>query len=215
MLRSVTGGSYSTPNGTRSDWYEVQVGNQRGYVAAYYVSKGTSQSSPVQPSPITQNPLLTQQGAQYFKDRPQFYGASGNGYAKAGYGSSVNGTNAYREGNCTWYAYGRLKELGFNPDNIMNGYPNANEWGKVLRNGARIVSSPQPGDVAQWYLNGQNHVAIVEKVEGDYIWISESQAYMDYDNNLPGSEIYPGAGTLHRVVKYTKNVPHRYIRLQK
>jgi N-acetylmuramoyl-L-alanine amidase/nucleoid-associated protein YgaU/surface antigen len=159
------------------------------------------------------NPLLTRQGISYFTSRSQFYGASGNGYAKHGFGSSVNGTNAYREGNCTWYAYGRLKELGVNPDNIMNGYPHANEWGKSLRNGATIVSSPKAGDVAQWHLNGQNHVAIVEKVEGNYIWISESQAYGDYDGNLPGSEIYPGAGTLHRVMKYTKNVPHRYIRL--
>ena len=44
ILRSVNGATYRTPNGqTRSDWYEVQVGNQRGYVAGYYVSQGHTQ----------------------------------------------------------------------------------------------------------------------------------------------------------------------------
>ena len=42
ILRSVTGGSYPTPNGNRTDWYEIEVNGQRGYAAAYYISKGTS-----------------------------------------------------------------------------------------------------------------------------------------------------------------------------
>ncbi|MEH1952284.1 CHAP domain-containing protein [Nostoc sp.] len=161
-------------------------------------------------------PLLTQQKPQYFKDRLQFYGKQGNGYSLYGYGSSVIGTNTYREGNCTWYAYGRLKELGFNPDDIMNGYPDANQWGNVLRNGARILTRneiPQLGDVAQ-YNNGQNHVAIVEKVENGYVYLSESQAYANYDGDVDGDGKI-NAGTLHRVVKYTVSNPHRYIRLSR
>jgi murein DD-endopeptidase MepM/ murein hydrolase activator NlpD len=56
ILRSVTGSSYSTPSGNRSDWYEVQAGNQKGYVAAYYVTKGTNNTNPTNPQ-SWQNPL--------------------------------------------------------------------------------------------------------------------------------------------------------------
>ncbi|MEA5597693.1 ricin-type beta-trefoil lectin domain protein [Rivularia sp. UHCC 0363] len=178
-----------------------------------------SSAEQIQPPPPPPNlggtPLLTQQSPQYFRNRLQFYGRQGNGYSATGYGSSVIGTNNFREGNCTWYAYGRLKELGFNPDNIMNGYPNANVWGSVLRNGARILNrneTPRLGDVAQWYINGQNHVAIVEKVENGYVTLSESQAYADYDGDVDGDRRL-NAGTLHRVVRYTVNNPQRYIRL--
>ncbi|MBD1902053.1 ricin-type beta-trefoil lectin domain protein [Trichocoleus sp. DQ-A3] len=170
-------------------------------------------------SPPGSNPILIQQGVQYFKDRPQFYGTQGNGYAYYGYGSSLLGTNHFGiEGNCVWYAYGRLKELGFNPGDIMSGFPNANQWGSVLRNGARNLGSgetPQFGDVAQWYLNGRNHVAVVEKVEGGYVYLSESHWGEDFDGDLDNDGISAGDGTLHRTIKYSVTNPQRYIRLMK
>jgi surface antigen len=85
-----------------------------------------------------------------------------------------------------------------------------------LHNGARILSrneTPQFGDVAQWYKNGQNHVAIVEKVENGNVTLSESHYTTDYDGDVDGN---PNTiGTLHRVVTYTVNNPERYIRLSK
>lgn len=162
-------------------------------------------------------PLLTTQGTQYFKNRPQFYMAQGNGYAQYGYGSSLLANNSWgKEGNCTWYAYGRLKELGFNPNDVMNGYPNANEWGSVLRKGARILNSgetPRVGDVAQWLWNNQNHVAIVEKVEKGNVWLSESNWATDKDGDKDGDGIKQGDGTFHYIVQYSATNPHRYIRL--
>jgi len=162
-------------------------------------------------------PLLTTQAAQYFKNRPQFYMAQGNGYAQYGYGSSLLANNSWgKEGNCTWYAYGRLKELGFNPNDVMNGYPHANEWGSVLRKGARILNSgetPRVGDVAQWLWNGQNHVAIVEKVENGNVWLSESNWETDKDGDKDGDGIKQGDGTFHYIVQYSATNPHRYIRL--
>ncbi len=162
-------------------------------------------------------PLLTTQGAQYFKNRPQFYMAQGNGYAQYGYGSTLLANNSWgKEGNCTWYAYGRLKELGFNPNDVMNGYPHANEWGSVLRKGARILNSgetPRVGDVAQWLWNGQNHVAIVEKVENGNVWLSESNWATDKDGDKDGDGIKQGDGTFHYIVQYSATNPHRYIRL--
>jgi hypothetical protein len=43
ILKSVTGGGYTTPRGShRDDWYQVEVNGKKGYVAAYYVSEGSS-----------------------------------------------------------------------------------------------------------------------------------------------------------------------------
>jgi murein DD-endopeptidase MepM/ murein hydrolase activator NlpD len=45
ILGSVTGATYNPGNGNRNDWYEVEVDGKRGFVAAYYVSKGTNSGS--------------------------------------------------------------------------------------------------------------------------------------------------------------------------
>jgi hypothetical protein len=41
ILEKVTGGTYSG----RNDWYKVKVGDQIGYVAAYYISEGSNNNS--------------------------------------------------------------------------------------------------------------------------------------------------------------------------
>lgn len=45
ILRSVTGGTYTVGNSNRNDWYEVEVSGKRGFVAAYFVTKGTNPGS--------------------------------------------------------------------------------------------------------------------------------------------------------------------------
>lgn len=51
ILKSVTGGSYTTPTGSsRKDWYQVEANGKKGYVAAYYVDVTSDNSSPSQPS---------------------------------------------------------------------------------------------------------------------------------------------------------------------
>ncbi|MFP4006858.1 MAG: CHAP domain-containing protein, partial [Spirulinaceae cyanobacterium] len=168
-----------------------------------------------------ETPLLTRQTYQYFQNRPQFYGTEGNYFAQTGYGSSVLGTNSWgQEGNCTWYAYGRLKELGFNPDDILlpPGNRNAGQWGGVLKNGARILGAnetPQIGDVAQ-YTGSPGHVAIVEKVENGRVYLSESHWSTDRDGiDSDGDGKFAGDGTFHRIVNYSIGNPSRYIRLAK
>jgi surface antigen len=159
-------------------------------------------------------PLLTQQGPQYFKDRPQFY-TTGNIFAQSRYGSSLVNNTGSTEGNCTWYAHGRVKELGGNSAALNSMRGNANQWHLQLSNGARILArneSPQLGDIAQWSLNGQNHVAVVERVYTDQngvrrIVVSESH----YSTNFDGG----GSGTLHRIFDYRADNPSRYIRVPK
>ncbi|MEG4495252.1 S8 family serine peptidase [Microcoleus sp. D3_18_C4] len=341
ILRSVQGGTYNPGNGNRNDWYEIEVGGKRGYVAAYYVDKGSSNQNPglqfstvtskatgkaldaggsnnsvyphpspnagnefqqwgfekvgdyymiinkatgkaldagggnntlpyIHPNPNTQNPfhlwnlqqvgdaymivnkatgkaldsgaengnqiymhptpmswnpfhlwklnlpnggnpghlnpLVTRQGAQYFKDRPQFY-TTGNIFAQSMYGSSLVGGRGYTEGNCTWYAHGRLLQMGKNPSALRTMSGNANQWHNQMSNGTGAFSSPQVGDIAQWTANGANHVAVVEQVHSNgTITISESH----YDTNWDGGS----SGTLHWVRTISASSPTRYIRVR-
>ena len=84
-------------------------------------------------------------------------------------------------GNCTWYAYGRTYELtgeipteaGF----IGNGY----EWWEANKISGKYKygSTPKVGAIAVWKSSlpgsgGSGHVAIVEKIEDNKVYISES-----------------------------------------
>ena len=84
-------------------------------------------------------------------------------------------------GNCTWYAYGRTYELtgeipteaGF----IGNGY----EWWQAnkISGKYRYGSTPKVGAIAVWKSSlpgsgGSGHVAVVEKIEDNKVYISES-----------------------------------------
>lgn len=84
-------------------------------------------------------------------------------------------------GNCTWYAYGRIYELtgeipteaGF----IGNGY----EWWEAnkISGKYRYGSTPKVGAIAVWKSSlpgsgGSGHVAVVEKIEDNKVYISES-----------------------------------------
>ncbi len=151
------------------------------------------------------NPLLGRQGVDYFKARPQYY-ISGNIFSLSNYGSHLVDGRSRTEGNCTWYAHGRLLELGGNRAALQSMNGNANEWHYQISNGSQIVSSPQPGDIAQWTSNGANHVAVVEQVNSDgTIVISESH----YNTNWDGG----GAGTLHHVRTISASNPDRFIRV--
>ncbi len=151
------------------------------------------------------NPLVTRQGAQYFRDRPQFY-TTGNIFAQSMYGSSLVGGRGSTEGNCTWYAHGRLLEMGKNRSALRTMSGHAKQWHYQMSNGTQAFSSPQVGDIAQWTANGANHVAVVEQVHSNgTITISESH----YSTNLDGG----GDGTLHWVKTISASSPTRYIRV--
>jgi surface antigen len=88
-------------------------------------------------------------------------------------------SNPVAQGNCTWYASGRSKELGRNASNVNRLTADAGNWDDQAR-AARISMSKTPsvGAIAQWEAannNGFGHVAVVERVNGDgTILISES-----------------------------------------
>lgn len=91
-------------------------------------------------------------------------------------------------GNCTWYANGRLRELGYSKDDLDKLIHDASKWDDIAQdNGIPISKTPSVGSIAQTDsgANGMGHVAVVEsKNADDTITVSESS----YAGNNPSSE---------------------------
>lgn len=73
--------------------------------------------------------------------------------------------------NCVGYAWGRAYEILGTKPKLSKG--NAKNWYSYNKNGGYYSygSTPKLGAIMCW---GGNHVAVVEKIEGNYITISES-----------------------------------------
>lgn len=94
--------------------------------------------------------------------------------------------NAYAPGNCTWYCYNRMKQLG---KSIYPYMGNANQWvhNYTQTPGARLVDTPRRGDVII-FTNGvanssplYGHVAMIEYVNSDGSFvISEMNVQGEY-----------------------------------
>jgi subtilisin family serine protease/surface antigen len=82
-------------------------------------------------------------------------------------------SNPNAKGNCTWYANGRLRELGYSSTDLDRLVGNAADWdNQAQAAGIPISRTPTVGSIAQWE---SNHVAVVEQVNSDgTIVISES-----------------------------------------
>jgi len=82
------------------------------------------------------------------------------------------------KGNCTWYAYGRLLELGYKKSDINALTGQANQWANQAKNSKenfRVDQTPQLHSIAQSDTLNYGHVAVVEAVNNDgTINISES-----------------------------------------
>ena len=90
-------------------------------------------------------------------------------------------------GNCTWYANGRLRELGYSSADLNRLIGDASTWVDTARaNGIPVGTVPTVGAIAQTVLDGHSmgHVAVVERLNGDgTIVISESSYYFDATNH--------------------------------
>ena len=77
-------------------------------------------------------------------------------------------------GNCTWYAHGRLWELGFNTTQLNAMTGDASRWDEqALAAGIPVDTTPSVGAIAQ--SDSQDHVAVVESVNSDgTITVTES-----------------------------------------
>ncbi|MGB5963587.1 MAG: CHAP domain-containing protein [Coleofasciculaceae cyanobacterium] len=183
-------------------WFRLQerIDGQERWVPSAYMIGYPPSKPPTQPNctptPIGQigQPDFTL--AVYRQDNP-FWRA---GYAPS-FTNPPNPKLGKSQGNCTWYASGRAKQLGRNAANVNRMTGNAQEWGTQARN-ANIPTSriPQVGAIAQW---DSNHVAVVEKVNSDgTVLISESS----YSSQIGGSYDY-----LYKTRTIAANNPTRFI----
>ena len=96
-------------------------------------------------------------------------------------GVNYNSSGSYPVGQCTWYAFNRVKQLGKSVDDYMG---NGGEWatkGKAL--GYEVSQKPKAG----WLISFKpgvagsdaryGHVAFVEVVRPEGILISEGNVY--------------------------------------
>ena len=96
--------------------------------------------------------------------------------------------NRYAAGNCTWYAYERRLQLG-RP--IGSFWGHAKAWSDSARAAGFVVNDvPAPGAIIQntWGGFGYGHVGIVERVDGQNIYIMEMN-YKGY--NIISPRIVP------------------------
>ncbi len=130
-------------------------------------------------------PMATSEASAAFKVRtsmPEFDSAEGkafyytddNVFYKYNYGPNKKYSilrGGYVSGNCTWYAYGRASEILGKPLNT-NFRWGANNWWSVNKKGNYYPygSEPKVGAIACY----TNHVAVVEKIVGSKVYVSES-----------------------------------------
>lgn len=80
--------------------------------------------------------------------------------------------NSYALGNCTWYVFNRMHQLGKSINPVMG---NANQWvsNYIMTPGAKLVDTPRRGDIVIFTNGAANsspmfgHVAVVEYVNSD------------------------------------------------
>ena len=104
------------------------------------------------------------------KSSNPYYNRSLNAYSQSGYGMP----------NCTAYAYGRIYEITGEKPLIKSG--NAGSWWFTNKrnNYYDYGKEPKLGAIACW----SGHVAVVEKIEGSTVTISQSHWGGRYFDNL-------------------------------
>jgi len=164
--------------------------------SAYYGSKGTFISSanlpPVLPAIMSYNDFInTYQTKSWY--------TSANPYSS----SYTDDSGVYHPGNCTWYAYGRMLQLGYSKSALDAIRGDASKWGyNAAKAGFQVSGTPTVGSIAVWdgdySYGGKNkgssgHVAIVERVYDDgSIDISEANWSLSrYDTRLHISKYEP------------------------
>ncbi|MGG5315241.1 glucosaminidase domain-containing protein [Enterococcus sp. AZ072] len=96
-------------------------------------------------------------------------------------GKNYNSSGSYPVGQCTWYAYNRVKQLGKSVDEFMG---NGGEWGATgQRLGYKVSQQPKAGWLVSFSPGTAGsdtrygHVAFVEAVGSEGILISEGNVY--------------------------------------
>lgn len=164
----IGGPTYQTAGGYTGNWYEVSwdsgppLYGQVGWSADYLLSLAPSAGDVSEPNLAN---------SYYTTNNPYF-----PNYAPNSIGGSI-GTF----GNCTWYAYGRMLELGYS-QTLLYAFAlhDAYTWAikAVGVTGVTVDTSPTVGAIAELdsgSFSSLGHVAVVESLNGDgTITVTES-----------------------------------------
>ncbi|MGN0144800.1 MAG: CHAP domain-containing protein, partial [Clostridium sp.] len=163
-------------------FYKIEYNNKTGYAS----SKWITFTKPEVNTNVTLGPIRTT-GPE--KDNKHYY-SNDNIFYKAQLSPPfTNSSGKPIVGNCTWYAYGRIWEISGHIPYDAGFTGNAYEWWNAnIRTGKyKYGSTPKRGALAVWKSSlpnsgGCGHVAIVEKIENNKIYISESSWHGSYFN---------------------------------
>lgn len=195
--------AYGTANGTASGNTTTSAGN------VYWGASSTSTSQLWKFADVT--PASYGNGTITYVDSGTKQRPSTLNYSRSFY------TNRFSRGQCTWHCFGRAQEaygkmITFKTDTGLNG----KVWYTAVNNCSILGPSSanaRENSIAVWSNSGAGHVGYVEKVDTNYIYVSEANVDMnDTLNDYAG-----GDGSIYR---YSRSDPGRgslsflgYIRL--
>ncbi|MFT9021681.1 MULTISPECIES: phage tail tip lysozyme [Lactobacillaceae] len=114
--------------------------------------------------------------------------------------TATSSTNTYAFGQCTWYVYNRMQELG---TPVENGLGNGADWGKNAKSkGYKTDSQPHVGWAVSFSqgADGANatygHVAVVEAISDDkkHFLVSECNVVSSGSGTVSFRELTAGTG---------------------
>lgn len=169
---TITSGPFhGTAGGFTGNWWEIKWDSQP---PNQFSARGWSAESVISNAPAEGDVSEPDFSSSYYTDNNIFWKS---GYAPA----STNPPDPKLGdalGNCTWYAHGRLRELGYNTTQLNRLSGDASEWDSMARaNGIPVDNSPSVGSIAQTDkgAKGKGHVAVVESKNNDgTITVTES-----------------------------------------
>ena len=177
----VGGPNNTTANGYSGNWWQIkwdseppnQIGQPDGWSAEKYILP-----VPAGGDPPLQEPIFS---GNYYTSANIFYlsGNAPNCTPSAKANASGGPFSPGAQGNCTWYAYGRMLELGYSSTQLSHLSGDANTWySSALANNISVDTVPAVGSIAQ--SDSHDHVAVVESVNNDgTITVSESAYIKD------------------------------------
>ncbi|MGQ2285283.1 phage tail tip lysozyme [Leuconostoc pseudomesenteroides] len=114
--------------------------------------------------------------------------------------TAISSTNTYAFGQCTWYVYNRMQELG---TPVENGLGNGADWGKNAKaKGYKTDSQPHVGWAVSFSQGADGadatygHVAVVEAISDDkkHFLVSECNVVSSGSGTVSFRELTAGTG---------------------
>ncbi|SPD91502.1 N-acetylmuramoyl-L-alanine amidase domain-containing protein precursor [Leuconostoc suionicum] len=114
--------------------------------------------------------------------------------------TATSSTNTYAFGQCTWYVYNRMQELG---TPVENGLGNGADWGKNAKaKGYKTDSQPHVGWAVSFSQGADGadatygHVAVVEAIsdDGKHFLVSECNVVSSGSGTVSFRELTAGTG---------------------